>query len=312
MSAAPTSPPTSPHDSLAKEVLSRLLGAFGHVEVQHPVQSQPLYADLWFVPNALDRESHPDLTLLLRMCAQPSMVEVFSAAPGVARLKDVIVKAATRERASRVRDDTLSAVRLWVLCAGSPARGLAALGARRDTELWHAGFWALPVALQTHVVVLRELPRRADTLILRLLGRGRTLRHAIDDLAERNDLLAIQLKSILIRRRVMFKQHTDAQKQDAEFLREIERVADRFMEDLREDAEERGKDLGEDIGRRDTSMRLLRRQLQLRLGAMPSAEQLAALERHISAEPLEDLAEKLLLLERDALLAWLMAEPDRP
>jgi hypothetical protein len=47
---------------------------------------------------------------------------------------------------------------------------------------WPRGFWAGPRLLAMGVVVLSELPRRRDTLLLRLLGRGRVLREAIDDL----------------------------------------------------------------------------------------------------------------------------------
>jgi hypothetical protein len=49
-------------------------------------------------------------------------------------------------------------------------------------KAWLTGFHADPIAGCVRLVVVSELPRTRDTLLLRLMGGGRTLRDAIADL----------------------------------------------------------------------------------------------------------------------------------
>ncbi|MEZ4293482.1 MAG: hypothetical protein R3B70_00785 [Polyangiaceae bacterium] len=70
---------------------------------------------------------------------------------------------------------------LWMLSAGRPREVLDGYE-YRPHDAWPPGFWTRPRLDATGIVVLSELPRARDTLLLRLLGRGRGLRDAIADL----------------------------------------------------------------------------------------------------------------------------------
>ncbi len=55
-------------------------------------------------------------------------------------------------------------------------------GALRRMQKWPAGFYEGPALYNQRLVVLSELPRRRDTLLLRLMGAGKTLEKAIEEL----------------------------------------------------------------------------------------------------------------------------------
>ena len=63
-----------------------------------------------------------------------------------------------------------------------PNKALAELEARPDIDEWPEGFYRTAEALWLHVVVVRELPRTPETLLLRLMGRGRVLKGAMEEL----------------------------------------------------------------------------------------------------------------------------------
>ena len=71
----------------------------------------------------------------------------------------------------------------WLLCGGRPDAALASLRFVPSAS-WPRGFYELGSALPLVVVVLSELPETRDTLALRLMGAGLTLRRAISDLQQ--------------------------------------------------------------------------------------------------------------------------------
>jgi hypothetical protein len=75
--------------------------------------------------------------------------------------------------------------------------------------------------MRTKVVVVRELPRTRDTLVVRLMGSGRTLKHAIVDLRALPHDAPERLLALPILVRLRLETPTDPAKQtksDREFL----------------------------------------------------------------------------------------------
>ena len=71
--------------------------------------------------------------------------------------------------------------RLWLISAGHPRAALRAYGFKRMRG-WPAGVWQRCDADALGLVVVCDLPRTRDTLILRLMGAGAVLREAIAEL----------------------------------------------------------------------------------------------------------------------------------
>jgi hypothetical protein len=49
---------------------------------------------------------------------------------------------------------------------------------------WPTGFWHTAGKIHAHVIVIRDLPATRDTLLLRLLDRGKRLQRAMAELDE--------------------------------------------------------------------------------------------------------------------------------
>jgi hypothetical protein len=71
--------------------------------------------------------------------------------------------------------------RLWVIATGRPERVLEGYGIS-PTAGFPAGFYDRDEADVCGIVVLRELPRGRETLILRLMGAGAVLNEALTEL----------------------------------------------------------------------------------------------------------------------------------
>ena len=70
---------------------------------------------------------------------------------------------------------------MWLITTGRPHEVIDGYGLTR-AEGWPPGVWIRPWLDAMAIVVLSELPRERDTLLLRLLGRGWVLEQAIADL----------------------------------------------------------------------------------------------------------------------------------
>jgi hypothetical protein len=70
---------------------------------------------------------------------------------------------------------------LWIIAAGRPQQLLGPFGFEPDTG-WPQGVYSAPRALRVRLVIVSELPEHPDTLLLRVLGAGATLRRAIREL----------------------------------------------------------------------------------------------------------------------------------
>ena len=80
------------------------------------------------------------------------------------------------------------AERSWLLCAGRPDGALVAFRAAPSAG-WPRGFYDLGEALPLGLVVLSELDDSDDTLPLRLMGAGATLKAALYALSARQEVI---------------------------------------------------------------------------------------------------------------------------
>lgn len=156
---------------------------------------------------------------------------------------------------------------LWILCAGDPRAGLAHAGATGKRGFVH-GVYQAPAVLHTGLVVLSRLPETPNTLILRLMGTGRTLQRALaelerlpDDARERH----VALPALLEYRAVLLEQPTRTP-EDKEFLMDTQDIVQRL------------KDEGRHEGRHEAMQSNLLTIYRTRFGAVPRKVR-AAIER---------------------------------
>jgi hypothetical protein len=173
-------------DQLGKQMLSSMLRPWCKVKVEQEVAHEPQTIDVCASPGDGGPPSATNVGLLARMVEQLALFEPYSDTVGALELnacqRRQLALLHEQQKTAEARR-TLPRPRTWLL---SPGRPDALLRAFSFTEApgWPAGFYEVGPGWALGVVVLRELPRERDTLPLRLLGRERVLRQAVEDLRD--------------------------------------------------------------------------------------------------------------------------------
>ena len=250
-------PMHAPHDRLAKRVLLQLLDEWGSPLLEFPVSaSDDQRFDLWFPgPAAAPLAVHllpRHLRLLGRMTQGPCAFEVFSRAPQGEDLRECQRKQLNHHHnrlcaARRARKTAPPLFPLYILCAGRPS-GFLATHRLREAPGWPTGFYHTDDHARLWVVVLSELPRTRETLLLRVLGPPATRAQAAQELSqlakddpERQPLL--QLAATL--RLAVHRDKKIPAKQKEDFMTPEKREIARIVEA----SEERGRMQGLTEGR---------------------------------------------------------------
>ena len=174
-------------DDLGKGLLRGTLDPGGELRRAHEVTSAPQTIDGWFQPDPARDDRLRLRGILGRMArGDPAMFEPFHEPPDVDEVRACIHKQLAvdraRQRKARSQGDPRPAFpRLWLISAGRPQAVLRAFGFRRRRG-WPAGFWQRSEADAQGLVVVRDLPRTRNTLMLRVMGAGAVLREAIAEL----------------------------------------------------------------------------------------------------------------------------------
>ena len=166
---------------------------------------------------------------------------------------------------------------------------------------WPAGVHQLQSGWRVYLIVRRQLPKKRDTLLLRVTGSGQVLLEAMEE--------ARQVPAPSFERR-MIESHmsilaTKLQELKARspLTREEEEVlmsAQQLLEDIKAKARAEGDRRGRRKGREEGARRVLCRIYEQRFGAMP-APVAEALAKTVGLETLEDLADTCLKATADAV-----------
>lgn len=178
-------------DQLAKNLLRDALSRAASAETEVEVMAETQRIDVYSVPDPARAAERSQMGLLGELAAEPSLFEAFRNTPGLREVRRCVTKQHVwhgelerRARAAGGSPGDPSPVNvpfpaLVVIGPGRPETALAAYGCSAARPGVHHAVWGL----QMRVLVLAELPRTRETLLLRLLGSGRLLREALDDFA---------------------------------------------------------------------------------------------------------------------------------
>ncbi len=254
----------------------------GQFTSEMEVSPDPQNADGYFVPNP-ERSSPVTSTLLGRMSDHPCSFEVFSAAPDVGESKECVRKLLNLHHILEGKEPNAPLPRQWIISSGLPKSAFGELGARR-AKGWPEGVYRLARAFDTFFIVASELPEDRSTLLLRLMGRGRTLRRAVEDLKKlsEDDFERCTALPILVRFRIEAAAEP-VSTVDEEFLMNTQEVMDMFEQRAEQRGEQRGL-----VRQRKMVLRQLRR----KFGDLPEA--ILARVDAADADTLDRFADKLL------------------
>ena len=298
------------YDSLAKEILDLLLHDLGQLETEVEVAALPSQrADVLFVPDPARDDERRTLGLLGRMTERAALFEPFHDAPGVEDVRACLRKILNHHHA-RSLSQRGGAERSWLLCAGRPDGALIAFRAAPSAG-WPRGFYDLGEALPLSLVVLSELDDSDDTLPLRLMGAGATLKAALYALSARQEVIpqgrslnntVVQVFISARRRGLRITEDLMLDTTEAEeFLRQ------QHTEGLREGLRE-GLQEGLQEGLREGVLLVLPtvvRVAESRLARAVTEAERETLLQKIHTDGAEAVGDALVSLDPDALARWL-------
>ena len=175
------------HDQFTKQCAEELLSPIGQVQINREVPGEPHAIDIYFTPHPEGAIALPTLGILGRMARQPCLIEPFSTGLTGEDIEGCLLKlmgtiAEIRREARRAKRRLLSEElpQLWMVAPTVSAAQLARFGAKAKKG-WPRGVYEVARGWRLQVVVIHQLPPLPETLWLRLWGRGKVQRQAIEE-----------------------------------------------------------------------------------------------------------------------------------
>lgn len=230
------------HDQLAKAILKAVLRGMTALETSMEIRGHVLQADVWVAPTPGQESDVEKLGVLGRMIALgPCLVEPFSGVPDEQDVRSCILKQDSlhhaQRRDARAREQPAPEFPpLWVISTGRPERIIAAMQLQPMPD-WPAGCFAGAPFGRFHLIIVRQLPRTPETLLVRLLSSGKTFSAAMHDLARvpetapRMAGIANQVMHVIVEFRKELH-HDQLEEDDMEALRDIDTAFDEWYGQL--------------------------------------------------------------------------------
>jgi len=271
-----------PFDQFAKNILRDALSRACTAETEVEVLAATQKIDVFTVPDPVRAAERAHMGLLGELAALPCLFEPFHDTPTLRQLRRCLNKQLTwhhelerRARAAaaappaepghdRPPADEVPFPTLVVISPGKPATVLDAYGCQLvQPGVYQAATWGLAL----YVVVLTELSRTRETLLLRLLGKGRLFTQALADLAKLPDDAWEHSVTTPLLVHFRLGSHEHPTHEEDNVSAEIQAWFDDYQRKLRREEREEGRKEGRKEGERG----LLLRQLCSRFGELPAA-----------------------------------------
>ncbi|HLP90855.1 MAG TPA: DUF4351 domain-containing protein [Nostocaceae cyanobacterium] len=285
------------HDQFSKDYLEELLKPFGTVQAPSRVAGEVREIDLLFSPFTEVNPNLQTLGLLGKFASTLAIFEPYRNPVSKEEICDCLLKLLevrgdVQRKANReeTKPSDAELPKLWILtptASNSIISGFNATIKENDSP----GIYYLGEHLRTAIVVIHQLPRTPETLWLRVLGRGKVQKQAIDELEQlsvNHPFRRVALELLYnLQRNLRFTENPESEDREI-----IMRLAPLYQQD-REQAKLEGE------------QKLIIRQLNRRFGEIE--EELINRVKKLSAEQLEVLGEDLFdFVEVADLVAWLV------
>ena len=311
------------HDQFAKQYLTELLTPYGQVEVSQDVISEVRQIDVLFTPASPSPDRIESLGLLGRMAAYSTyaLFEPFRNPVDKSEIRSCIGKLfdfhADLERQAKrnntgINEDELPY--LWIL---TPTASVDILESFTDTlyaENWGQGIYFLKKGLKSVIIVIHQLPSTPETLFLRVLGRGKVQRQAVEELealANNNpffeDIIKL-VRDLITLLSARNRKEQDIDQDDRELIMKLSEMYQQLVEEIKQEGRQEGLQEGRQEGELlginrgiETERRAMFESiLQVRFGEIDS--QLATIIDQVIAMTREEFTPMLLQLSREELL----------
>jgi hypothetical protein len=245
-----------PHDQFAKQYLAELLASLGQVEISREIIAEVQQADIFFIPTPQPTTNLEPWGLLGRMVATSCLLEPFRNQPTKTEIRSCLLKLFSlqsefQRRAKRedVELPETNLPQLWILATSASTALLESFGAKLELANWPPGVYFFPPAYKTAIISINQLPPTAETLWIRLLGKGKIQRQAI------GELIALPpehpLRGNILELISIWRLNLETQANLTEDERELFMILSTAFEKLREELLQQGREEGREEGRQE-------------------------------------------------------------
>ncbi|BCL33602.1 DUF4351 domain-containing protein [Nostoc sp. MS1] len=280
------------HDQFSKDYLEELLKPFGQVQAPSRVAAKVREIDVLFSPILTQTANLETLGLLGKMATTSAIFEPFRNPASIDEIGDCVlklleVKSSIQREVNRnkTKIPDRDIPHLWILTPTASKNIISGFGGQLKSD-WETGVYFLAKYFRTAIVAIHQLPPTSDTLWVRILGRGKVQRQAIDELAAlplNHPFRQVTLE-LLYNLQNNLRINQNIETDDRELMM---RLAPLYQQD-RELARQEGIQQGVQQGEQQLILRLLNR----RFGEIESS--LIQQIQGLSVAKLENLAEALL------------------
>jgi hypothetical protein len=306
------------HDQFAKQYLTELLTPYGEVETSKDITAEVRQVDVLFIPSPQPTQSLETLGLLGKMAKISAIFEPFRNPVSKSEVRSCMGKLfhihADLERQAKRNDTRINEAELphlWIFTPTASVEILESFNGTVNEINWGKGIYFLPKGLKTVVVAIHQLPSTPETMFLRVLGKGKVQRQAVEELealANNSPFLAdiIELVHNLIAvLSARQRQEQDIDQDDQELIMKLSEMYQQQLEELKKQGLQEGLQEGRQEGQREGIERerraMIESILQVRFGEVDP--QLAAIINPLIAMSREEFTPLLLQLSREELLA---------
>ena len=272
-------------DHLAKNILRDALSRACTAETEVEVLAATQKIDVFTIPDPARAAERARMGLLGELAAQPCLFEPFHDTPTLRQLRRCLNKQHTwhHELERRARSAAGAAAAepgrdkpaagempfpvLVVIGPGIPETVLDAYGCKSVSPGVYHAVWGLAL----RIVAISELPRTRETLLLRLLGKGRLFKQALADLADLPGDAWEQSVATPLLVHFQLGSHEHPTTEEDNVSAEIRAWFEDYQRKLRSEGRKKGRKEGRREGRKEGERRLLLRQLRSRFGELPAA-----------------------------------------
>jgi hypothetical protein len=302
------------HDQFAKQYLTELLTPYGQVETSKDITAEVRQIDLLFIPSPQPGQSLEKLGLLGRMATNYAIFEPFRNPVSrseirscIGKLFDVHADLERQAKRNETRINETELAQLWIFTPTASVDILESFNGTLDETNWGKGIYFLSTGLKTVVVAIHQLPSTPETLFLRVLGRGKVQRQAVEELEALannspflGDIIELvhNLIAVLSARQ---RQEHDIDQDDQELIMKLSQMYQQQLEEIKKQERQEGEKLGLDRGIERERRAMIESILQVRFGEVDS--QLATIINPLIAMNREEFTPLLLQLSREELLA---------
>ncbi|MBD2471424.1 hypothetical protein [Nostoc sp. FACHB-145] len=177
------------YSQFVEHYLEQLLSPLGTVAVSGLITDEERRGIVLFLPQEVVQTEEHSLRLLTKVAQCDCSIEVYCEPIDETDVRNCLRKLfsvfSTLNCQAEAEGKTLEEndlPRLWIVVPSASSELLNNFGANLELENWSTGIYFLPDIFRLSIVAVDELPMTAETLWLRILGKGETQRQAFTEL----------------------------------------------------------------------------------------------------------------------------------